>query len=37
MLVTGKARNCDISKCDKYRTGKRILISSLGGMYYYDD
>ena len=37
MLITGKRRNCAISNCNKYKAGKRILISSLGGMYYCDD
>lgn len=37
MLITGKPRNCDISKCDKYSNGKRILKSTLGGMWYDPD
>ena len=37
MLVTGEPRGCDISKCDKYRPGKRIILSTLGGIWYYND
>lgn len=37
MLITGKSRNCDISRCNKYKAGERILRSTLGGLYYCDD
>lgn len=36
MLVTGQPRGCSISKCDKYRTGKVKIISTIKG-FEYDD
>lgn len=37
MLVTGKPRNCNISVCDKYESGERVLKSTLGGFIYDND
>ena len=34
MLVTGQPRNCDISICDKYKAGKKKVVSTLGGFIY---
>ncbi len=34
ILITHKPRGCSISECDKYTTGKKKLISTLGGFKY---
>lgn len=38
ILITRRPRGCSISECDKYETGKKKLISTLGGFKYeYED
>ena len=38
IMIARKPRGCSISKCDKYATGKKKLISTLGGFKYeYED
>lgn len=37
ILVKGHSRGCDISKCDKYKSGVRSRMSTLGGIRWGDD
>ena len=37
MLVTGRPRGCDISKCDKYVAGKLKIGNGVDGFRYIDD
>ena len=34
ILINHRSRGCKISECDKYETGKRKLVSTLGGFQY---
>lgn len=34
MIVTGRPRNCEVSRCDKYKAGKRVVLQDMGGFHF---